>query len=599
MAMPVSRTPGAKASGTTGAVSVPLPADIAIGDIAILVAETDPTGTVSITVTGGQAWTAFTGSPITVASGSKLYVWWRRHASGNTAPSVQATVDHVCAGCNAYSGCIASGDPVDVSETGTEVASDTSFQFVTTISTTGPDRLCVCICTSSQDSNTGQFTVMTNGNLSNMAEKMDYETTSGHGGGFAFDQGGLAVAGAMGTFAATLSNAWPKAYIAFGLKSPPPVVDKIVTPSALGMTMSVPAPTEIGTAIKALSAPLGMAMSLQAPSKEVRVFPSGLGMAAGVPAPSEVGTANISPSVLAMAMGLPGPVVIAMAVVAPSPLAMLMELLAPTLDMGGVVDKIVYPDALGMALGLLPPEPTIGMNPSTIAMALSLPSPTTVATAIADASALVMEMAVLSPSVVATALVQATALAMQMGLPAPVAVGDAIVMPAALAAAMGMPVPEPVIALTPATIGMALSLPSPTTTATALAEVAALAMEMGLPGPTVVIMGSGDVIVMPEALGMAMSIPPPSLEATAIALAAALDMGMSLPAPQPTVTVHPAVLAMQAALLNPTETGTAIVLPASLAMAMGLPNPTIVIVTGGGIVQRRRAGHRPGKREAL
>jgi hypothetical protein len=220
MAIPVSRTPGAKASGTTSAVSVPLPADIAAGDIAILVAETDPTGTVTITVTGGQAWTAFTGSPITVASGSKLYVWWRRHIAGNTAPSVQASVDHVCAGCNAYSGCIPSGNPVDVSETGTETASDTSFQFITTISTTGPDRLCVCICTSSADSNTGQFTVMTNANLSSMAEKMDYETTSGHGGGFAFDQGGLAVAGAMGTFAATLSAAWPKAYIAFALMPP-------------------------------------------------------------------------------------------------------------------------------------------------------------------------------------------------------------------------------------------------------------------------------------------------------------------------------------------------------------------------------------------
>lgn len=199
---------------------MPLPADIAAGDIAILVAETDPMGTVTITVTGGQVWTAFTGSPITVASGSKLYVWWRRHIAGNTAPSVQATVDHVCAGCNAYSGCIASGDPIDVSETGTEAASDTSFQFITTISTTGADRLCVCICTSSADSNTGQFTVMTNAALSSLAEKMDYETTSGHGGGFAFDQGGRAAAGAMGTWAATLSAAWPKAYITFALKPP-------------------------------------------------------------------------------------------------------------------------------------------------------------------------------------------------------------------------------------------------------------------------------------------------------------------------------------------------------------------------------------------
>ena len=233
MAIPVSRTPGAKASGTTSAVSVPLPADIVVGDIAILVAETDPTGTVTITVTGGGTWTAFAGTPVTVASGSRLYAWWRRHASGNTAPSVQANVDHVCAGCTAYGGCVSSGVPVHVSATGTEAASDTSFEFITGLTTTATDCICLCICTSSADSNTGQFTAMTNALLSSMAEKMDYETTSGHGGGFGFDQGGLATPGAMGTFAATLSAAWPKAYIAFALM-PPQLETKSAVDSGVG-----------------------------------------------------------------------------------------------------------------------------------------------------------------------------------------------------------------------------------------------------------------------------------------------------------------------------------------------------------------------------
>jgi hypothetical protein len=248
-------------------VSVPLPADIAAGDITILVAETDPTGTVTITVTGGQAWTVFTGSPISVTSGSKLYVWWRRHIAGNTAPSVQASVDHVCAGCTAYSGCVASGDPVHVVATGTEAASDTSFQFITGLTTTVADCLCACICTSSADSNTGQFTVMTNGNLSNMAEKMDYETTSGHGGGFAFDQGGLAVAGAMGTFAATLTAAWPKAYIAFALKPPdaPVYVDlagAVNAVSGVAGAVDVAGPTYVDLA-GALAAASGAAGALE------------------------------------------------------------------------------------------------------------------------------------------------------------------------------------------------------------------------------------------------------------------------------------------------------------------------------------------------
>ena len=220
MAIPTSRTPGAKASGT-GAVTPALPANIAVGDIAILVATTIAAGTITITADGGQAWTAFTGSPIDVASGEKLYVWWRRHAAGNTAPTIAPGSDHICAGINAYAGCVPSGDPVNAAATGTETASDTTFSFTSGISTTLDDCICICICSTGADATSGQFTVMTNGNLSSLAERMDYCTNSGGGGGFAQDEGGLATAGAMGTWASTLSTATPKAYLAFALAPAP------------------------------------------------------------------------------------------------------------------------------------------------------------------------------------------------------------------------------------------------------------------------------------------------------------------------------------------------------------------------------------------
>jgi len=78
----------AEATGT-GAVTPALPASMVSGDICILVATTIVAGTVTITASGSiTTWTALTGSPIDVALGEKLYVWWGRWTSGTTGPTV-------------------------------------------------------------------------------------------------------------------------------------------------------------------------------------------------------------------------------------------------------------------------------------------------------------------------------------------------------------------------------------------------------------------------------------------------------------------------------------------------------------------------------
>jgi hypothetical protein len=210
---------GAEATGT-GAVTPALPASMVSGDICILVATTIAGGTVTITATGSiTTWTALTGSPIDVTLGEKLYVWWGRWTSGTTGPTVTPGSDHIESGIGAWRNCISSGSPIDVSETGTETTSDTSFSFATTISTTVNGAMCLCICTTGQDSNTnGKFTTMTDSSLTSLAERIDYCTSSGGGGGFALDEGYKATAGAVGTWASTLSAASTKAYISFALK---------------------------------------------------------------------------------------------------------------------------------------------------------------------------------------------------------------------------------------------------------------------------------------------------------------------------------------------------------------------------------------------
>ena len=217
-AMPVYRGAGAKAAGT-GAVTPALPGTIASNDIAILCATTIAGGTVTITANGSiSSWTALTGSPIDVASGEKLYVWWGRYSSGSTGPTVTPGSNHCCAGVAAWYNCITSGSPIDVSATGTEATSDVSLSFATGISTTVNNCMVILVSSTGYDSNTAQHSAQANANLSSIAERMDYNTSSGGGGGFECVQGGLATTGAIGTWTATLATASPKAYISFALK---------------------------------------------------------------------------------------------------------------------------------------------------------------------------------------------------------------------------------------------------------------------------------------------------------------------------------------------------------------------------------------------
>jgi len=222
MAIPVSRTPGAKVAGT-GAVTPALPANIAVNDIAILCATTIAGGSISITVNGSiGTWTAVTGSPIDVTGGDKLYIWWGRYTSGSTGPTLTPGSDHICAGINAYGGCETLNSPIHISNTGTEATSDTTLSFTTGISTSVNDCMIILVSSTGNDGNTAQHSAQVNTNLSSIAEKMDYCTNSGGGGGFEQVQGGLSTAGAIGTWTATLATASPKAYICFALKPPQP-----------------------------------------------------------------------------------------------------------------------------------------------------------------------------------------------------------------------------------------------------------------------------------------------------------------------------------------------------------------------------------------
>lgn len=254
MALPVFRAASAKASGT-GAVTPALPAGVAANDIVLLVATTIAGGSMSITANGSiTTWNAVSGSPIDVASGEKLWVWWGRYASGSTGPTVTPGSDHSCACTLAYSGVDRGASPLEATATGTETTSDTSFSFATGVSTSGVNRLVLAVCSTGADSNTAQGSSEANSSLTSVASRANFCTNSGGGGGFDVIEGALAAAGSTGTFTATLGTATPKAYITFALIPLNPVT---ASPGVGSETLTGFAPTASATQNKRVTPGVG------------------------------------------------------------------------------------------------------------------------------------------------------------------------------------------------------------------------------------------------------------------------------------------------------------------------------------------------------
>lgn len=218
MALPVFRAQTATKASGTGAVSPALPTGLVANDLCILVASTIAGGSISITTAGSITWTAVSGSPVDVTGGEKLYVWWGRYSSGSTAPTVTPGSDHCLAGIMAYSGCCNGSGVIGVTASGTEVTSDTSFSFVTGISSAVDDCLAACVVSTGVSSNSSQFTNSTNAALGGLGSaRLNFATNSGGGGGFGVFTGSKVTAGSLGTWTATLLAASAKSYLVFTL----------------------------------------------------------------------------------------------------------------------------------------------------------------------------------------------------------------------------------------------------------------------------------------------------------------------------------------------------------------------------------------------
>ena len=222
MPAPVFQAVGAQQNSATASQNVSWPTH-QTNDIGLMVIETSGGGT---TLTPPTGWAAIPGTPVVdvaTAAGSKLHVWWKRAASSAEAAVATGfgTSDHVVSRIYTFRGCITTGNPWDVTTTGTKTTTSTTAT-VPAVTTTVDESLVVMIVGRPDDStSTTHFGVPVNATLTGLAEAGEAGTNNGDGGGFVVSYGTDATPGSTGTSTLTKTASTTDTYVVLALRQPP------------------------------------------------------------------------------------------------------------------------------------------------------------------------------------------------------------------------------------------------------------------------------------------------------------------------------------------------------------------------------------------
>lgn len=174
-----------------------------------------------------SGWTIVTGSPQSCTALTRLSVFWRRAVTGDTQVTVTDPGDHATGVVIAVTGCIASGNPWDVTNGDIKLVPSTSLS-ATGNTTTVANCLVIIAATTDTDTGTPRWSAWANADLANVTEIYDISTTQGNGGGIGITTGEKAVAGAFGATTATIAASASNAYFIVALKpavaTPPTLV---------------------------------------------------------------------------------------------------------------------------------------------------------------------------------------------------------------------------------------------------------------------------------------------------------------------------------------------------------------------------------------
>jgi hypothetical protein len=221
---PVFQAAGTAVTGT-GSVTPTWPTH-AQDDIALLIV-TSANETISLTTASGFVQTAdspqSTGTTTDQFAVRVAVYWCRATSSSMASPVVADSGNHTNAQILTFRGCIASGNPWDVTA-GDVLATASATVTVPGDTTTVANCLVVAISADSIDTtSTNQYSGWTNASLASITEIADYHSGTGNGTGFGVACGVKAVAGAYSATTATLASSGggaTQARISLALKPP-------------------------------------------------------------------------------------------------------------------------------------------------------------------------------------------------------------------------------------------------------------------------------------------------------------------------------------------------------------------------------------------
>jgi len=213
---------GAAASGT-GTIAPALPAGLQTNDILLLFVET-ANQAVSVSNQNGGTWAAVNtpGGTGTAggSDGARLTTFWSRYNGSQGAPTVSDSGDHQLARIIAIRGAAAAGNPWNVAtNSDVDTFTDTGAWILGGTTTVDNTLVVVASAGATPDADgTANFSAWTNGNLTNLTERVDNTTSQGNGGSLGIATGVKDFAGDYGVTTALHATAGKKGLISIAIK---------------------------------------------------------------------------------------------------------------------------------------------------------------------------------------------------------------------------------------------------------------------------------------------------------------------------------------------------------------------------------------------
>jgi hypothetical protein len=197
----------------SGAVTYALPAGTQLNDILLLAIECDATDTLPVP----SGWAHIPGSPFIDGSNTTQgNVLWKRHSGSEANVNVGDPGDHQEGYMLAIRGCVPSGNPWNVTNSGA-AAAGTLLSPNTGLTTTREKTLVYMFVANGHDPAgpvTTYYGAWACASLTSVTERGDYHNNDGSGGGIGCADGVKATTGAVGNFTYSLIDNETSAWLA-------------------------------------------------------------------------------------------------------------------------------------------------------------------------------------------------------------------------------------------------------------------------------------------------------------------------------------------------------------------------------------------------